>query len=165
VIIDLTPDLAQAIAFSLSERDLTEVLALQPRGQDIESEIEAWAREIFMVPDHLRTAWAASVDGDPVAMGGVVRHPYMPHLATTWAVGTDRKMDGAVQIMKAAIQAHRVGRARRDQVPVFVPRQPRAFQRMAGAPWVRDRGEIPWIRSERRNLYRVGEKSWALKQH
>lgn len=107
MIVDLTKELAQIVAFSLSPRDRIEVLALQPEASDDDAALDAWADAILNVPEDLRTAWAVHLDGVPVVMGGVVRHPYLTHLATTWAVGTERKLEAGVQIMRAAITAHR----------------------------------------------------------
>lgn len=106
MIVPLTEELAQAIALGLSQRDRTEVLAMQPDTCSEDLALEVWADQILRVPDNLRSAWAVLLGGDPVVMGGVVRHPHLPHLATTWCVGSDRKMDAGVQIMRAAVEAH-----------------------------------------------------------
>lgn len=109
---DLTHDLAAEVARGLSSRDRTEVLALQPEASTDEMALEVWADAILRVPEELRTAWAVTIKGKPVVMGGVVRHPHLPHLATTWAVGTERKFEAGVQIMRAALNAHRTWQKR-----------------------------------------------------
>lgn len=112
MILDLTPELAQAVAANLSPRDRIEVLALQPEASDDDTALDVWADAILRVPEDLRTAWAVTLDGEPVVMGGVVRHPHLTHLATTWAVGTERKLETGVQIMRAALNAHRTWQER-----------------------------------------------------
>ena len=110
--VPLTLDLAETIAGNLSPRDRAEVLALRPASGDDEQDLLAWAADVMRVPEEQASAWAVSVGDEPVAMGGIVRHPALTHLATSWLVGTSRKLEGGVSIMRVAIDSHRWWRER-----------------------------------------------------
>lgn len=101
MIVELTPTLAGHIAARLRARDRAEVLALLPKRLDLVQ----WATSLFDPAD--RALWAAcAADGEPVAMGGIHRHADLPHLATTWAVGTDRKLEAGADIFRCARRLH-----------------------------------------------------------
>jgi hypothetical protein len=99
----LTPDLAATVAQNLRPRDLAETLATLPADLSVTE----WARSLSKNPNG--SAWAAlAPDGTPVAMGGVyLSHPAMPHLATSWAVGTQRKYEVGAHIYMAAARLHK----------------------------------------------------------
>jgi hypothetical protein len=106
--IPLTLELAEAVARNLSPRDRAEVLALRPESGDDDLDLEVWAGDVMRTPEHLRTAWAVMLGDEPVAMGGIVRHPGLPHLATSWFVGTARKLEAGVAVMRGAIDGHAI---------------------------------------------------------
>jgi hypothetical protein len=105
--VPLTLEIAEAVARNLSPRDRAEVLALRPASGNDDLDLEAWAGDVMRTPEHLRTAWAVVFDGEPVAMGGIIRHPGLIHLATSWFVGTSRKLDAGVAVMLGAIKDHK----------------------------------------------------------
>ena len=96
----LTPALAGIIIANLCGRDRRELDALLPPGRDL----EWWKDCLFSNTD--AESWAAfSEDDMPVAMGGITRGG-LPHLAQTWAVGTDRKTEAGVAIFRQASRLH-----------------------------------------------------------
>jgi len=105
--VPLTLPIAETIASNLSRRDRVEVLALRPDTGDDALDLDVWASDVMNTPEHLATAWAVLVGSNPVAMGGIVRHPALPHLATSWLVGTPKKLDGGVSIMRIAVESHK----------------------------------------------------------
>lgn len=101
MIVELTPELAGRVAATLRTRDRAEVLALLPKRLSLVD----WAAALFEPVD--RALWAVLADdGEPVAMGGISRSPDLPHLATTWAVGTNRKLEAGADIFRCARRLH-----------------------------------------------------------
>jgi hypothetical protein len=99
--IPLTIDAARHIAHNLRPRDREEVLCSLPDGMSLDDWVD------LMMANKDADKWMVLVGGDPVAMCGVTPSA-LKHLASTWAVGTDRKLEGGAELMKTAIEAHRV---------------------------------------------------------
>lgn len=96
----LTPALAGLIIATLCDRDRRELEALLPPGKDL-----GWWRDCLFQNTEAESWAAFAEDGTPVCMGGITRGS-LPHLAQTWAVGTDRKHEAGVAIFRQASRLH-----------------------------------------------------------
>lgn len=105
---DLDRTLAATVAATLRERDRREVLACVPLAMTDQQGLAWWL-------DHILAggvSWAAMVDDVPVAMGGLREIDGRPDIASSWCVGTDRKLEAGVAIYLHAARSHQAWEAR-----------------------------------------------------
>lgn len=105
MIVPLTIDAARHIARNLRPRDRQEVLCSLPDDMTLDAWVDA------MMANQDADRWMVCAGVEPVAMCGVTPSP-LRHVATSWAVGTDRKLEAGASLMRTAIEGHRIWEAR-----------------------------------------------------